>query len=211
MESEPRKTKKRYSEITASIFTFNGLVLFFGDRTWFPDFYNPKFMAMAAFVSAFLIILPRLIYKAKGDPKKQQLLNLLEVSLIIGLGLSGLGGLGLFRLSGAGFEYDKLIHFFIPFIYTVVICCFGSQWYGWSFKKSVVLGATLIFMGGIVWEIFEFLADTLFGTQMRGYYGQYIAKDTTLDMIFNAFGIISGIFVSAKFNKVIHNYFERSK
>ncbi|HUT96246.1 MAG TPA: hypothetical protein VMW82_01615 [Candidatus Paceibacterota bacterium] len=211
MENETRKTKKRYGEITASIFTLNGLVLFFGNRTWFPDFYNPKFMAMAAFASAFLIILPRLIYKVKDDPKKQQSLNLLEVSLIIGLGLSGLGGLGLFRLSEAGFEYDKLIHFLVPFIFTIVICYFGSQWYGWSFKKSVILGASLVFIGGIIWEIFEFLADTLLGTQMRGYYGEFIVKDTTLDMIFNMLGIISGVLVSTKLGRFIYNYFERSK
>ena len=176
MENEPHKTKRKYSEIIASIFTLNGLVLFLGDRRWFPDFYNPKFMAMMAFISAFLIILPRLIYKAKDNHEKQRLLNLLEISLIIVLALGGLGGLGLFRLYDIGFAYDKFIHFLIPFIFTIVICRFGSQWYRWSFKKSVILGATLVFMGGIAWEIFEFVADTTIGTQMRGYYGEFIAK-----------------------------------
>lgn len=211
MESEPRKTKKRYSEITASIFTLNGLVLFFGDRTWFPDFYNPKFMAMAAFVSAFLIILPPLIYKTRNDLKKQQLLNFLQISLIIVLVLNCLGALGLFQLYKTGFEYDKFIHFLVSFISMVVICCFGLQWYEWGFKKSVVLAIILVFIGGIVWELFEFLGDTFLGTQMHGHYGEFIVKDTALDMIFNALGIISGIFVSTKFSKVIHNYFERSK
>jgi hypothetical protein len=207
MENEPRKTKKKYSEIIASIFALNGLVLFLGDQEWFPDFYNPKFMAMIAFISAFLIILPRLIYKTKGDPKKQRLLNFLEINLIIVLALSGIGGLGLYRLSEAGFAYDKFIHFLVPFIFTIVAYYFGSQWYGWSFKKSIILGAILVFMGGIIWESFEFLADTFLKTQMRGYYGESIARDTAFDLIFDMFGIIGGmIVVSTKLGKFIFNY-----
>jgi len=206
MRNGLQKIKKRFGEIIAIIFALSGLILFFGNRKWFPDFYNPKFMAVMAFISAFLIILPCLIFKAKNDFKKQQLLNFTQLSLIIILTLSGLGGLGLFKIYKTGFEYDKLLHFFVPFISMIVISRFGLQWYEWSFKKSVVLAVILVLIGGIVWELFEFAMDYFFKTQMLGQYGESIIKDTVWDCISNILGIISGTVVSIKLGRPLKRH-----
>lgn len=200
IKNEPYR-KKGFREIVVGIFILVGLILFFGNQEWFPDFYNPKFMAVIAFISAFLIVLPRLIFKTNNDFKKQQSLNFLQAGLIIILTLNGLGALGFFQLYKIGFGYDKLLHFITPFIFMIVFSHFGFQWYEWSLKKSVVSAAILVFMGGFVWELFEFLGDTIFGTQMLGQYGVSVLKDTIWDCIFNFFGIISGIIVSTKLNR----------
>lgn len=199
-ENNILKKNGRFVKIAIGIFVFVGLILFLGRKEWFPDFYNPKFMAMMAFISAFLIVLPRLIFKTNNDLKKQQSLNFLQAGLIIILALNGLGALGLFQLYRVGIQYDKLVHFIGPFIFIIIVSRFGFQWYKWSLKKSIILAAILVFIGGFIWELFEFFMDYLFRTQMLGQYGEFAFKDTIWDIIFNMFGIISGIVASIKLN-----------
>ncbi len=196
-----RAMKRKIDEIIAEIFAIAGLILFFGKREWFPDFYNPKFMAVMAFLSSFLIFLPRLFFKTSDDAEKQKSLNFLQTGLVIILLLNGLGSLGFFQMYKIGFEYDKFLHFVVPFVSTTVIGRFGFQWYGWSFKKSVILAASIVLLGGFIWEFFEFFGDYFLKTQMLGYYGKFIVKDTVWDLIINAIGIASGIVAFAKFDK----------
>jgi hypothetical protein len=185
--------RRKTNEIIAAIFVIAGLILFFGNREWFPDFYNPKFMAVMAFLSSFLIFLPRLIFRTNGDFEKQRELNFLQTVLAAILLLNGLGSLGLFQLYKIGFEYDKLLHFVVPFISVITIGRFGFRRYGWNFKKSIVLAASIVFLGGLIWELFEYFGDYFFETQMLGYYGEFIVKDTVWDLIFNTLGIAVGV------------------
>ncbi|MDP1629035.1 MAG: DUF2238 domain-containing protein [bacterium] len=182
---------KEISKIIAVIFIIAGFILFFGKRGWFPDFYNPEFMGVVAFISAFLIISPRLIFKA-ADSGQQKILNLLQGSIVAGLSLNGLGALGLYR---ADFGYDKILHFFVPLLFTIVIANFCRQWYKLTFKKSIILSMIIIFLAGLFWEFFEFFCDNLFNTKMLGYCGEFIVEDTVLDLIAGFFGIIGGVLI----------------
>lgn len=191
---------KKISKIIALVFVIGGFVLILGKRAWFPDFYNPIYNGAMAFVSAFLIVLPRLIFKSK-DLEQEKILNLIQASAFITLSLSALGGLGLFQLYKYGFQYDKLVHFVDSFIFTIVIINLFHQWHKMSFKKSIILSIIIVFLAGIAWELYEFLADVLFGTQTLGFYGQYIVEDTIWDIIINCLGIIAAVVGLSIFRK----------
>ena len=185
---------KRTNKFIAAVFIIAGLILIFGKREWFPEFYRPQFMGIIAFVSALLIILPRFIFKPSSEElNKQKSLNLLQAVLVVGLALNSLGALGLFQLYKIGFEYDKLIHFVVPFLSVIAFSRFGLDWYGWSFGKSIILAAVLVIFGGFFWELFEFFGDKLLKTEMSGYYGKFIIKDTVWDSAMNFFGVVAGI------------------
>ncbi|MDP1629776.1 MAG: DUF2238 domain-containing protein, partial [bacterium] len=119
-------------------------------------------------------------------------------SLTAGLSLNGLGALGLYR---AGFGYDKILHFFIPFLFTIVIAYFCRQWYKLTFKKSIILPMILIFLAGLLFELLECASDNLLNTKMMGYYGKSIVEDTVLDLIAGFFGIIGGALILIFFRK----------
>ncbi|MDP3015232.1 MAG: hypothetical protein Q8N28_02360 [bacterium] len=190
------KNIQKISKITAVVFIIAGLILIFGKQEWFPDFYRPQFMGVMAFISAFLIVLPNLIFKFPDDPLKQKTLIFFQNVLIITLLLNGLGELGFYQLYKIGFEYDKLLHFIVPFISVMALSSFGFNWYGWSFRKSIILSVVLVIIGGFLWEFFEFFGDRFFKTEMFGYYGKFIIKDTVWDLIMNFFGIVGGIIAS---------------
>lgn len=188
------KNIQKISKITAIVFVIAGLVLILGKQEWFPEFYRPQFMGIIAFISAFLIVLPRFIFEPSSEElNKQKSLNLLQAVLVVGLVLNSLGALGLFQLYKIGFEYDKLLHFIVPFLSVIVFNRFGLDWYGWSFGKSIILSTVLVILGGFLWEFFEFFGDNLLKTEMSGYYGKFIVKDTVWDLIINFFGVIAGI------------------
>ncbi len=192
---------KKISKIIAFIFVIAGLVFILGKRVWFPEFYRPQFMGTIAFISAFLIVLPNLIFKFPDDPLKQKTLNFFQNVLVVSLLLNGLGGLGLFQLYKIGFEYDKLLHLIVPFLSVMALSRFGFDWYKWSFKKSIIISAILVVFGGFLWELFEFFGDRFFKTEMLGYYGKFIAEDTVWDLIINLFGVASGALSSVFIKK----------
>ncbi|MEK7114551.1 MAG: hypothetical protein AAB832_00595, partial [Patescibacteria group bacterium] len=185
---------KRTNKFIAAVFIIAGLILIFGKREWFPEFYRPQFMGIIAFVSALLIILPRFIFKPSSEElNKQKSLNIFQAVLVAGLVLNSLGGLGLYQLYKIGLEYDKFLHFMVPFLFVMAFSRFGFDWYGWSFGKSIILAAVLVIFGGFFWELFEFFGDKLLKTEMSGYYGKFIIKDTVWDSAMNFFGVIGGI------------------
>ena len=143
--------------------------------------------------------MPRFVFLPTGDlpkgdkPKdleQKKILDLIQISMVAGLSLSTLGGLGLFKLYKFGFQYDKFLHFLNSFIFTIIIAKLYEQWRRFSFKKSIILSIIIIFFVGAIWEIYELVADTLFKTQMLGQYGEFITKDTIWDLAMNFFGII---------------------
>lgn len=191
---------KKMGKFTTAIFAVAGLILIFGRQEWFPVFYRPQFMGMMALFSALLIILPNLIFKPLNDSLKQKVLENFNRVLIVILLLNGLGALGFFQLYKVGFEYDKFLHFAVSFLSIIIIADFCHKWYKFTFLKSLVSAAALVIIGGFLWEFFEFFGDRFFKTEMLGYYGKFIAKDTVWDLTMNFFGAIGGMlsFVFAK-------------
>jgi len=191
-------TKEKIVSSAIVIYIISGLILLIGKRSWFPDFYNPEFMGALAIISALLIILPRLVFKSENPVRKNAVLDL-QTTLAISLLVNGAGGLGLYQLYQYGFEYDKLMHFIVPFLLTISGSRFISLWYNIEIEKALFISAVLIVLGSLAWEIFEFLSDWYIGTQTLGFYGKEITKDTIVDVIINAIGIIAGsIFILRK-------------
>lgn len=170
-----------------------GVILILAPQNWFPDFYKPNFMAILAFVSAFLIVLPGFIFKSK-DVHKKHSLEKIQVIIAIGLLINGLGGLGLYKLYLIGFQYDKLTHFITPLIFTVGFVYFLKAWFGLTFKRALVFSVSMVIFGSFLWEFLEWLSDYIFDTELLGGGTGQIVRDTVFDLIFNALGIIVGVF-----------------
>lgn len=183
---------QKIGRIIAVLFIVGGLILIFGKKIWFPEFYNPIFMGLMGFVSAFLVVSSRLFLKPKNQ-EQEKVLDMIQAGMVFGLVLNALGALGLFQLYKFGIQYDKILHFLNSFILTTIIIRSYEGWHGFAFEKSLFFSIMIVFFGGVVWEICEFLGDTLIGTQMLGHYGQFATRDTIWDMIMNWSGIILAV------------------
>ncbi|MHB9019451.1 MAG: hypothetical protein ACYC3G_01045 [Minisyncoccota bacterium] len=184
---------KRMGKIISILFIIGGMVLIFGKSDWFPDFYNPMFMGAMSFISAFLVVSSRIFLEPK-DPQQEKVVDMIQAGMIFASVLGALGSLGLFQLYRIGIQYDKILHFLNSFILTIVLTRSFEIWKDFNFKRAITISIFIIFLGGIIWEIYELLGDTLFDTQMLGYYGKFVISDTVWDLVMNSFGIILGIF-----------------
>lgn len=195
--------KSRFLKISIWMFLIGGLVLFVGDKKWFPDFYEPKFFAVGSLISAIVIIFPAFIFHPNDQNKKESLLNF-QIALSASLMLNGAGALGLFQLYKIGFEYDKLVHFAVAFIATLSLSHFLFRWYDLGFKKSIIFSFAIILFAGIVWELFEFLTDLIIGTKTFGIYGMDIERDTKLDLLFDFLGAtLASLILFFRKNKIL--------
>lgn len=194
--------QNKFVKFSIITFIIGGLILLFGKGEWFPEFYNPQFMGIMGLISAFLIVLPRLIFRQNQSyevkPRKIEALDFIQNSLAIVLLLNAAGALGLFQLYKVGFEYDKLLHFIVPAVSVFALVYFSFYWYQVKFGKSLFLAIISVFLLGFVWELFELFGDRNFGTEMLGYYGEFVNKDTFWDLALNVLGIAAGAIVSIK-------------
>src|SRR3990172_6312363 len=110
---------KNFIKISIVIYLVVGVALQVLPPDNLPSFYRPGLMASLAFVSALLIVLPRLIFRSGWDEKKSHKLLRFQALVALVLLLNGLGGLGLYKLYVVGFEYDKLMHFGVPRLLTL--------------------------------------------------------------------------------------------
>jgi len=149
-------------------------------------------MGSMSFISAFLIVSPRVFLEPKNQ-QQEKAVDMIQAGIVFALVIGALGTLGLYQLYKVNFQFDKFVHFANSFIFSIVIIRSCEGWRGFSFGRSIFLAVTIIFLGGIAWEIYEFLGDNLFGTQMLGHYGEFITHDTIWDLIMNGLGMISGV------------------
>jgi len=183
---------KKFIKFSIAIFSAAGVILLLGPRTWFPGFYNPRFMGSLAFISIFIILLLAIILKADSKKKQKALLEF-QSAVTSTLLLSGAGGLGLYRLYLIGFQYDKVIHFLIAYITTIALIDFIQKWYDVNLKKSIILTCVIVALLGLFWEITEFLTDVMFGVHTFGIYGKYVVWDTFMDIMMNFLGLFLGV------------------
>lgn len=182
---------KTFLRITVAVYVLAGIVLALAPEGVLPTFYKQNVMSALAFASAALIMLPAWIFRSK-EPAKQLSLLRLQTVIAAGLLINGAGGLGLYKLYKVGFQYDKLAHFLTALLFTVGLTRFYENWFGKSFKKSLIAAVLLTFFGGILWEFFEFASDRFLGTELLGGGTGLIWEDTTLDVVMNTFGIAIG-------------------
>ncbi|MDX1607835.1 MAG: hypothetical protein R3251_01350 [Candidatus Spechtbacterales bacterium] len=186
-----RKTPK-FSRIFFVVYVVVALVLLALPKNILPGFYNIPVMATLALVSAFIIILPRLIFKPKQKVQERgvaKMQNVLTLSLLI----NGAGGLGLYKLYQYGFEYDKLMHYATPLILTLGFIYFFRNYSNWPLKKALWRTSFLVFAGGIFWEILEWTSDRLLDTSFVLGGGGIGWRDTIFDVIANILGILTAV------------------
>lgn len=183
----------KFIKLTVVIYVLMGVILILVPQNWFPDFYKPNFMAILAFVSAFLIVLPGFIFKSENARKKHSL-EKIQIILAIGLLINGLGGLGLYKLYLIGFQYDKLTHFITPLIFSVGLAYFLEAWFGLTLKKALVFSVAMVIFGSFLWEFLEWFSDYFFDTELLGGGTGQILRDTLFDLMANAVGIFVGVF-----------------
>ncbi len=160
-----------------------------GPGSWFPDYYSPRFMGVVSFLFAFFVELPKIITKI---PESRGL----QISLAVGLILSGLGSLGLWGLHQKGIPYDKFVHFVMPALLTYSGIRLLSIWKKISIKKSTFIISIIIGICGVAWEYVEFYFRHYF---QIGFFGQLFDQDSLKDIIINFAGILAGIiFIIAK-------------
>lgn len=182
-----------------------GCLLLLGRPDWYPEFYQPKFMAVISFLSAWLVILPGKIFSRLPEDKKSELVNL-QFAVAIAVLVNGLGALGLYFYA-VDWQYDKLAHYSIPLIFTFSGSTFFSKIYGTAFPRSLAASILMVIACGFGWELLELISDTVLGTASLGYYGAYKLPDTILDVCFNILGASSGAW--AAIQKYRYGRFER--
>lgn len=181
----------KFSSITLVIV---GLILLFGPKYWFPDYYKPVFMGIVAVISPFLISVPEFIFK-KDTPQKRKLVLEMRSAIAFSLSVNIGGELGLFQLYKFGFQYDKFAHFVVSMLFAFILGEALKEWHHFPSRKVVWLVFLIIFSSGVLWEIFEATSDFLFRTQEWGVYGNNITWDTYEDISFNILGALAGIIV----------------
>jgi glycopeptide antibiotics resistance protein len=185
---------KNFLKVSSITLVITGLVLLFGPRDWFPDYYNPVYMGIVALVSPALIYLPNFILK-KETPQKRNLLLQMRSIIAFSLTVNIAGELGLFQLYKYGFEYDKFAHFIVNMLFAFILCEALKEWERLSSRKIIWLVLLIAFGAGLLWEVFEAASDYLFKTQEWGVYGKHLALDTYKDIGFNTLGALAGIVI----------------
>jgi len=180
---------KNFIKISIVIYLVVGVALLVLPPDNLPSFYRPGLMASLAFVSALLIVLPRLIFRSGGDEKKSHKLFRLQALVALVLLLNGLGGLGLYKLYVVGFEYDKLMHFVVPMLLTFLGFDFISTWFGKNRKASALIAGSVVIFGGLLWESLEATSDIFLGTSLLGGGDSLAAVDTIADISMNFLGV----------------------
>lgn len=183
---------QRFIKISIIIFLLGGIILIFLPKQWAHFFYQPSYVGMMFFASAVLIYLPKIFFRS-DDPSKKELVAKVQAVMAASLLMNGAGELGFYQLYLIGFEYDKLIHFITPFLFTVVFSEILLARKNYSFWQIAWRAALVILASGIIWEFWEAFSDILFQTQEWGVYGKYATKDTFGDIMWNLTGITLGL------------------
>lgn len=207
MDKLTLKNKKIIIFIQAAAYSLIiiGLVLIFGKKSWWPSYYNPNYYGLIFLVSALLIISSGYILKPLDYFQKKALI-FFRLTLTLVLIFNALGELYLYQLYKYGFQYDKLTHFVNSFLLAATLIYFYEKWYDLSLKRALKNTIIIIVVGGLFWEVFEFLSDFFFKTSEFGVYGQFKVADTAFDILANSLGVTaSSIFMAWRGRSSLHN------
>ncbi len=151
----------------------------------------PRYQGVIAFVSAFFIVLPLVVYRSTRLRRhcRKNFLYVTEALIAIPLSLNGIGALYFFDVP---WEFDSFIHFLNEFL-AVLLIFFVL---GAAIKQNTIFTRTLLFflcvggafLFGIVNEGWEFFSDLVFHTRVWGQLGQDPWYDTAGDVLYDALG-----------------------
>lgn len=157
-------------------------------RAWFPDFYNPGFMAGISTLAILLIVSFGWIFNPQGDEERIKIIEKTQLAAAVALFANGLGGLGAYKLYLFGLPYDKALHFMSPGIFVAGISYFLYEWYKIKLQRSVIIALIITIAFSFFWEAIEVIMDTIFKTETAGNYGADYWKDTAQDIIADLIG-----------------------
>lgn len=194
---------KLFVKISVIILVSAGIILLIFPVAWLPPFSDIRYKGWAGIAGAVLILfLPRLVRPLEKNPdfnRKNQAADLFQFLLTFVFIGNALGGLGLYKLYSYGFEFDKVLHFFTPFLGVVIISFVLSGRWGIHQARAIPIALVIIILLGITWEIYEVLVDFLFKTHISGVYGLNVSRDTKFDLLFDVLGSASGAIASVYF------------
>ncbi len=185
-----------FIEFSIVILLCAGIILLIFPASWFPSFYDIRYMGVSALAYAFLIaFLPRLLRVSENEieaSRKNHAADLFQFVLAFSFFSNALGDLGLYKLYKVGFEFDKLLHFLIPFAGVVIVSIILNQ--RWGIRRSYAIAAAFgfIIFCSVGWEVYEYAADIVLKTHISGVYGLDISTDTKFDLFYDALGSVLG-------------------
>lgn len=183
---------KTLIDYSVLIFFCAGLIFLLLPVSWFPDFYDVRYMGWAAMASAVIVkFLPLAIRAQQGSPdldKKNRAVDLFKFLIIFSLASNAFGDLGLYQLYRVGLEFDKLLHFVAPFVGASIIFIILTDRFDFSSTNAIAASFLIVITLSAGWEIYEQLADRLFKTRIAGAYGLNVNADTRMDIIFDFMG-----------------------
>lgn len=196
---------KKFSKFLIVALTGAGFILLIFPVSWFPKFYDVRYMGWIGVVGATIIfLLPRLIRPKTETPnfdQKNQAVDLFQFLLAIAFMNNALGDLGLYKLYVYGFEFDKVIHFFNPLLAIIAISLVLNKRWGIRKGYSILIASGILLSFGVTWEIYEILADLILKTHIAGNFGLNVSRDTKFDLMFDVLGSTSGALCSIYFWK----------
>jgi len=163
-----------------------------------PDYiHKPRLMFFGILAFAGLLYLPRVIFiwtkgKILYQKRKSSLLKY-ENLFAVGLFVSSMGDLGFYQFYRIGFNYDKLVHFILPFFAVISAGGYLINGYRQNWLKALFLAASIVMIGGIVWEAVEFSVDKIFGTHLWGVDSRDVFSDTKADLYADFLGTLLGL------------------
>jgi len=174
-----------------------GLILLVLPVNWFPTFYDVRYMGLAGILNAaFIGLLPLCLLVSKNMPEAQKKNDAAQsfqfLLAVIFLG-NALGDLGLYQLYKVGFQYDRLLHLFVPALMVIIITIVLRDRFNVRQSYAISSAFAIILACVLGWEIFEFLSDHVANTHISGVYGLDMSNDTKWDIVLDELGSASGI------------------
>ena len=185
-----------FVKFSVAILFCAGIILLVFPVSWFPSFYDVRYMGFAGLAYAVLItFLPRLLRVPENETdaaRKNHAADLFQFGLAFAFICNASGDLGLYQLYKVGFEFDKFLHFIVPIVSVVIISIILNQRWGISKSYSIAAAFGFVVLCSVGWEVYEYATDLILKTHISGVYGLDISTDTKFDLIYNASGSVLG-------------------
>jgi len=186
-----------FVELSIVISLCAGIILLVFPVAWFPSFYDVRYMGLVCLVYAGLIVFfPRLFRVSENETdavRKNQATDLFQFIIAFAFISNAFGDLGLYKLYKVGFEFDKVLHFLIPFTATIIISIILNERWGIRKIYAISVAFGFIILCSVGWEVYEYVADIVLKTHISGVYGLDISTDTKFDIFYDALGSIPGV------------------
>ncbi len=193
--------QKKFIRISIYFLITCGIILLVFPVSWFPSFYDVRYMGWAGLVGAVAIFfLPktlRVLPETQQAEKKNKAADFFQFGLAIAVMNNALGDMGLYQLYKIGFEYDKLIHFATTFLAILFLSIILCERFDVSVFNSILIAFVFVIACAVLWEIFEFTSDFFWKTHIFGVYSFDKIHDTKFDLLFGIIGASAGALVAA--------------